>query len=89
MREKLDGANISMELLVRYIDDIRAILKSLAAGAMWREGRVEIDREMEEQDLGKEDPRLEATARVLKDLMNSITDGIQFTAETKDDFREM
>ena len=41
MREKLDRANISMELLVRYIDDIRAILKSLAAGAVWREvGRI-------------------------------------------------
>ena len=77
---------IETELFVRYIDDVRSILRSLVLGTVLREGRLMMDQEQKVLDDMMVDPDTEVTARVLKQIMNEIMEGIVFTSETRLDF---
>ena len=89
MDRKLEEIKVETELMliVRYIDDIRALLRKLQAGSTMRNGRVEIDKQLADEDKEKDDPEVVATARVLQEVMNSVLTGIQFMTETWLDFK--
>ena len=74
-----------MMLKLRYIDDLRIILRKILAGVTIRDGKLVVDRELEE--LEKHDVSGEkTTARLLLEVLNSLVEGLVFTAETQDDF---
>ena len=83
---RLEVLKIETKLLIRYIDDVRVILERIRLGSVIRGDRVEIDQEQMVLDSQLADPEVEVTARILKEVMNTLVDGIVFTTETRADF---
>ena len=82
---KLEELKIETLLKLRYIDDLRVVLRRILAGVTLRGGGLVVDKELEEME--KDDITGEkTTARLLLEVMNSLVEGIVFTAETKEDF---
>merc|ERR1711867_278905 len=47
---------------------------------------IDPDQEVEDRQLA--DPQVEVSARILRQVMDEIVEGIKFTTETRNDFRE-
>ena len=78
---------IETELLIRYIDDIRILLRKLMKGTVVRNNTLTIDEEQKAADEMLEDPEVMVAARVLKQIMDGLVEGITFTTETRADFQ--
>ena len=83
--EILEKLDIETELRVRYMDDIRTILRGMVCGATIVGGKLVIDKDLKEQDLASETPAVAATSRFLREVYNSITPGIVYTSETHEE----
>ena len=86
LKLRLEVLKIETKLLIRYIDDVRVIMERIRLGSVIRGDRVEIDQEQMVLDSQLADPEVEVTARILKEVMNTLVDGIVFTTETRADF---
>ena len=80
--------NIETEVFARYVDDIRIILKGLDMGWRWGGAKLEFRNNWLEEDRMEGLSKTERTSRVLRDIMNSIYDNIQFEMETPEDYDE-
>ena len=74
------------ELAVRYIDDIRLVLKSVKPGWRWHEGQLEYKDEWRDQDQEEGTSSMARTSRAIKEMMNQIFQELNFTVETAEDF---
>ena len=81
-RLSMDTLRLGMKLYFRYIDDIR----SIKLGAKFANGKLEIDQEQKEEDLREKNPEEVATARVIRQIMDCVLPGIEFTSGTSGDF---
>ena len=87
--EALEKLRIELDLHIRYMDDIRMLLRRIIAGTVLVDGRLKIDPEVARCDNESGSPEVEATARFLRDLLNSLIPGIRFTTETwQQDFQD-
>ena len=59
-------------MVCRYVDDIRLILSALAAGWRWDGKRISFKEEWKQKDELERESSTVITARVLKEIMNSI-----------------
>ena len=57
-------------------------------GTVVRNNCLRIDDAQKKEDEKLEDPDVQVTARVLKELMDGILEGIEFTTETRQDFQD-
>lgn len=73
---------------MRYIDDVRGVLRAIKAGAVIRGDKIVFDKEQLALDLALEDPEVEVTARILRSIMDDLVEGIRFTTETYLDFKQ-
>ena len=77
---------IEYELFLRYIDDIRVLLRKLLKGSVIRNNMLVLDEEQAKADDLLEDPEVMVAARILRQIMNGLVEGISFTTETRADF---
>ena len=80
--ELLENLKIDLDLHIRYMDDIRMLLKRLVAGTVLVGGKLFHDPEVARRDVESANPEIEPTVRFIKDLFNSLIPGISFTTET-------
>ena len=89
LQKKLADNGMSMEEAARYVDDMRAIMKSINLGWRW-EGKTmmykEEWRKVEEEECIT---RTAKTAAVMRDIMNSLMAEISMTTETHEDFPDL
>ena len=67
---RLEVLRIETRLLVRYVDDVRVVLEGLRKGAMIAGDMVVIDPDQEAEDDQLEDPEVQVSARVLRQIMD-------------------
>ena len=82
----ISSNNLTVEEKARYMDDIRLWLYSIRLGWRWQEGRLQFcsDWRKEEREAGM--TGLQKTMEIMKEMMNSICDWLNFTMESVDDF---
>ena len=73
--QRCQRAGISREMYLRYLDDVNMITRCLPAGTVYRDGGLQVDRQVEEEEQGVEGDKI--TARVVREVANSITDMVQ------------
>ena len=86
LSRSLARLRIEILILARYVDDIRALLERIRRGMVLKNGSLVYVQEQKELDDKLVDPDTEVTARVLRQVMNEIMEGIVFTSETRLDF---
>ena len=84
MTKKLMELRLKVNLLVRYMDDIRKSLQAIKSGTVYKGGKLGYCREKDILDRNKSDERI--TADLLLEIMNEMLPGIQFTAEIGEEF---
>ena len=84
MTKRLSELRLKTNLLIRYMDDIRKLLRAIKSGTVYKEGKLGYCREKDILDRNKSDERI--TADLLLEIMNELLPGIQFTAEIGEEF---
>ena len=84
MTKRLSELRLKVNLLIRYMDDIRKLLQAIKSGTVYKDGKLGYCREKDILDRSKSDERI--TADLLLEIMNELLPGIQFTAEIGEEF---
>ena len=88
---KILGDNsLTLEMIMAYVDDVRLALRALVEGLVFCKKCKTLyhSSEQEEMDKMSEESDTQRTARVLRDIFNSIEEDLKFTVETEDDFED-
>lgn len=90
LMEILANNRIPLELDFTYIDDIRQVLAALRAGVVFCKTcrTLKIKKEQQELDRSSGENKTARTARIMKDIYNSIEKDLRFTVETQHDFAD-
>ena len=79
LKDKLKDLNIINHLLKVFIDDVNGVFNSLPPGTEFKDGRLLINPEKEEED--KNRPADRVTMEVIQDIANGIDDMIKMTID--------
>ena len=84
--KRLEECGIFTWLVMRYVDDCRALLPSIRSGWRWLDGGLKYTKRWEEEDSGVSGE--ERTKEIIKKSMTGIEEYLQFTAESGMEFHE-
>ena len=79
-------AGLVVELYTRYMDDGRKLLQPIKRGWRWEDGRLQFCMRWKHEDMDKS--LTEVTVGVLKGTVSGITDYLNFTFETGEDYND-
>ena len=84
--KRLEECRIVTWLVMRYVDDCRALLPPIRSGWRWLDGGLKYTKRWEEEDRGVSGE--ERTKEIIKKSMTGIEEYLQFTAESGMEFHE-
>ena len=84
--KRLEEHRIITWLVMRYVDDCRALLPPIRSGWRWMDGGLKYTRRWEEED--KDMPGEERTKEIIAKSMTGIEEYLQFTAESGMEYQE-
>ena len=81
---KMEELGVRIWMMMRYVDDARAVLPPIKAGWRWQEGSLTYCKRWEQEDstIGGE----QRTREILGATMNVIEDYLDFTVESGEQF---
>ena len=90
MQRILNENGVELEELFAYVDDLRSFLKALIEGNKFCSSCKELYpcKTQEKIDLESGESDAKRTARVLRDIFNSIEKDLKFTIELEEDFED-
>ena len=86
LMEKLEKLDVELDLLIRYIDDVRIMMRRILNGYKVVDDTLVMDEVLRQEDEAADDDGEKATMRVIMSVMNGLVEGIKFTSETRKDF---
>ena len=84
----LKKAGVEVEAIYLYVDDVRIVLKAIRPGVRFCTKCKTLwwGKKQEQEDMESGESEATRTARVLREIMNSICPDLTFTTETSEDF---
>ena len=77
---------VKVELMRRYVDDVRILMRKLRRGCRWQDGRIIWSKADEARDNLEGVTEVQVTHQVPKNIMNEVVPGLTFTTEKEEDF---
>ena len=86
LMKKCEENFIVVELIKRYADDIRVLMRLLKVGCRWDGKEVVWSKEAEGEDVAASKSGVQITCEVIQKVLDTLMPGLTFTTESEEEF---